>query len=126
MSVPPIFAVYPDKNWYIACYFVSLATGGKTPLVSHVKNIIFFGWFPTAGIWALGKYSNGNEVLALGVIDTSLKFKFLVPAVKLAFYTIDPNLIELYIYGYSDFLRLLILAYTPPYILNNPLSLQHI
>lgn len=75
---------------------------------------MFLGCLPTAGIWAFGKYSNGNDVLAFGVIETSLKFKFLVPGAKLAFSTIDPNLIELNISGSAYFLRLLILAYTPP------------
>ena len=78
--------------------------------MSHVKKIMFLGWGPNAGIWAFGKYYKGNEVLAFGVIDKSAKLMSLVPALKLAFSTIEPNLIELKISGSASFLRLLILA----------------
>ena len=72
--------------------------------------MIFFGCGPTAGIWAFGRKLRGNDVLAFGVIETSAKLIFLVPSEKLAFYTIEPNLIELKISGSAYFFKLLILA----------------
>ena len=42
-SVPATFAVYPDKNWYIACPDDSFAIGGKTPKASQDKKITFSG-----------------------------------------------------------------------------------
>lgn len=68
-SVPPILAVYPDKNWKYACSSVSLATGGRTPLVSQVKKIILEGWGPTDGIFACLRKCRGNAVLAFGVME---------------------------------------------------------
>lgn len=53
---------------------MSLATGGKTPLVSHVKKIILDGWGPTAGVLTCFKKFSGKAVLAFGVIEISLKF----------------------------------------------------
>jgi len=57
--VPATFAVYPERNWYIACYLVSSDTGGNTPKASQVSKIIFFGWPPIAGILAEDIKSNG-------------------------------------------------------------------
>lgn len=62
-----------------------MAIGGRTPLVSQVKKIIFLGWGPTAGKWAFGRKLSGKDVLAFGVIETSAKLIFLVPGAKLAF-----------------------------------------
>ena len=77
MSVPPILAVYPDKNWYKACSLFSLATGGKTPFVSQVKKITLDGWGPTAGTWVFGRYDKGKAALQFGVKEESLKLIYL-------------------------------------------------
>jgi len=42
-SVPATFAVYPERNWYIAWPDERRATGGKTPKASHDRKIKLLG-----------------------------------------------------------------------------------
>lgn len=70
-SVPATFAVYPVIKWYIAYSGVNLETGGKTPKASQVKNIIWLGCVPIAGILEPGICSNGYDALVFSVILTS-------------------------------------------------------
>ena len=46
-------------KWYMIYSLVSLETGGKTPLASQVKKMMFLGWPPMAGSFTPGMASNG-------------------------------------------------------------------
>lgn len=48
-----------------------MAIAGKTPLVSHVNNIIFYGCDPIDGRWAFFKKFKGNVVFTSGLYFTS-------------------------------------------------------
>lgn len=59
-SVPAILDVYPEMKWNIVCSTVSFDIGGKTPLASQVRRMIFVGWpSDMQGIFALSMYSIG-------------------------------------------------------------------
>ncbi len=90
-SVPAIFDVYPEMNWYRAWSTESFAMGGMTPDASQVRKMTFFGWPARFSDRALPMNSSGYDARVFSVRAGSSRSMRRVTGSKTTFSRIVPN-----------------------------------